>query len=226
MKKITTIIFAIFASMTVSSYAVERAIGINISQATVDTKVTDDVDSNGTVDTTKNISNDVGIASLFFEISNSIGDRGHLAFGVDYVPFSAEWENRSTTQTTKSLTASGSTSGTNKGSVEVDGHTTIYLQPGVTLGTTDVVLYGTVAYVTADAEADVQSVSSTNKKVDLSMDGTKLGIGLKKPTAFGFVKLEYASTDYDPISTTTSNNTKVTADMDVDFVTLSIGKSF
>ena len=58
------------------------------------------------------------------------------------------------------------------------------------------------------------------------MDGTKYGVGIKKSTGFGFVKLEYATTEYDTLSTTTSNNTKVTADMDVDFVTLSIGKSF
>ena len=225
MKKLITIIFAIFATMTVSSQAVERAFGINLSYAGIDTQVKDDIDSNGTTDTTKDITNDVGIASIFLEVSNSFGDRGHIAFGVDYIPFSAEWESRSTTQTTKSLTASGSTSGTNKGNVEVDGHTTIYIQPGITMAN-DVILYGTLAYVTADAEADVQSVSSTDKTVDLSMDGTKYGFGLKKSTGFGFVKLEYASTEYDTLSTTTSNNTKVTADMDVDFVTLSIGKSF
>ena len=90
----------------------------------------------------------------------------------------------------------------------------------------DLILYGSLAYVTANAEADVQSVSSTDKTVDLDMEGTKFGVGIKKPTAFGFVKLEYATTEYDTLSTTTSNSTKVTADMDVDFLTLSIGKSF
>ena len=224
MKKLIAIMFAIFATMTVSSQAVERAFGINLSYAGIDTQVKDDVDSNGTTDTTKDITNDVGIASIFLEVSNSFGDRGHIAFGVDYIPFSAEWEDRSTTQTSMKTDAT-ETSGTNKGNVEVDGHTTIYIQPGITMAN-DVILYGTLAYVTADAEADVQSVSSTNKTVDLSMDGTKYGFGLRKSTGFGFVKLEYASTEYDTLSTTTSNNTKVTADMDVDFVSLSIGKSF
>ena len=224
MKKLITIVFAIFATMTVSSQAVERAFGINLSYAGIDTQVKDDVDSNGTTDTTKDITNDVGIASIFLEVSNSFGDRGHIAFGVDYIPFSAEWESRSTTQTSMT-TSTTETSGTNKGNVEVDGHTTIYIQPGITMAN-DVILYGTLAYVTADAEADVQSVSSTDKTVDLSMDGTKYGVGIKKSTGFGFVKLEYASTEYDTLSTTTSNNTKVTADMDVDFVSLSIGKSF
>ena len=41
-----------------------------------------------------------------------------------------------------------------------------------------------------------------------------------------FFKLEYAETDYDEISVTTSNNTKVTADMDNTVIALSIGKQF
>ena len=41
-----------------------------------------------------------------------------------------------------------------------------------------------------------------------------------------FVRLEYAETDYDEISVTTSNSTKVTADMDNTTLALSVGKSF
>ena len=54
----------------------------------------------------------------------------------------------------------------------------------------------------------------------------KLGLGLKKETGFGFIKLEYSETDYDEISATTSNNTKVTADIDTDILALSVAKSF
>ena len=41
-----------------------------------------------------------------------------------------------------------------------------------------------------------------------------------------FVKLEYAETDYDDISVTTSNNTKITADIDNATTSLSVGRSF
>ena len=41
-----------------------------------------------------------------------------------------------------------------------------------------------------------------------------------------FLKLEYAETDYDDISVTTSNSTKVTADIDNTTLALSLGKSF
>ena len=40
------------------------------------------------------------------------------------------------------------------------------------------------------------------------------------------MKLEFATTDYDPISVVTSNNTKVTGDIDNTGLTLSLGKSF
>ena len=87
-------------------------------------------------------------------------------------------------------------------------------------------VFGTVGLVRADVESKVQSISSTNKTVDQSLDGMKLGLGLKKETGFGFIKLEYSETDYDDISATTSNNTKVTADIDTDILALSVARSF
>ena len=43
----------------------------------------------------------------------------------------------------------------------------------------------------------VQSVSSQNKTVTETLDGIKLGAGVKKDLGGLFVKLEYAQTDYD-----------------------------
>ena len=80
--------------------------------------------------------------------------------------------------------------------------------------------------VRADVESKVQSISSTDKTVDQSLDGVKLGLGLKKETGFGFIKLEYSETDYDEISATTTNSTKITADIDTDVLALSVAKSF
>ena len=40
------------------------------------------------------------------------------------------------------------------------------------------------------------------------------------------VQIELSETDYDPISATTSNSTRVTADIDTQAITLSLGKSF
>ena len=51
--------------------AITKSIGITAVSSTIDSTVTDDVDSNGTIDTTKDISNDIGYGSLFFEVSGS-----------------------------------------------------------------------------------------------------------------------------------------------------------
>ena len=210
---------------TSPSIAWEKAAGLSLQYAGIDTNVTDDVDSNGTTDTSKDISNNIGVPSLFFEATNNYGSRS-LTIGLDYIPLEAEFDSRSTTQS--SLKASGdgaATSGTNKGSVNVSNHLTIYVQPGVQVND-DLTVFATAAYVTADAEAEVVSVSSTNKTVDKTLEGTKLGVGIKRNTNYGFMKLEYAVTDYDPLSVTTSNSTKVTGDIDNTGITLSFGKAF
>ena len=88
-------------------------------------------------------------------------------------------------------------------------------------------IFATLGLVRADVESKVQSISSTDKTVDQSLDGIKLGIGLKRDVgANGFFKLELNKTDYDDISATTSNSTKVTADIDSTVLGLSVGRSF
>ena len=209
--------------------AVTKSIGITGVSSTIDSRVTDDIDSNGTIDTTKDISNDVAYGSLFFEVTNENVGPGSITFGIDLIPGSAEFDSRSTSQQSSKAKAAGAspqTTGTNKGTVDVDNHITLYVQPGITTSN-GLNLFATIGYVTADAEADVQSVSSTNKTESLSLDGVKLGVGIKK--VFGndmFLRLEYAETDYDTISVTTENSSKVSADIDNTTLALSIGKQF
>ena len=220
-KLIISILFLLGFSTT--AYATGSA-GLTISMADINSSVKDDVDSNGSIDTTKNLSNDVTFASIFFE--KALND--NMSVGIDFIPFEAEFESRSTTQSSTKAKAAGAapqTTGTNKGTADVSNHLTFYLQPQKELRG-GLKVFGTVGLVRADVESLVQSVSSTNKTVNQSLDGTKLGLGLKKETGFGFVRLEYSETDYDQISTTTSNNTKVTADIDTDILALSVARNF
>ena len=196
------------------------SVGFTISNADVKSSVKDDIDNNGSTDTTKNISNDVTFASIFFE--KAVNE--NMSIGIDFIPFEAEFESRSTTQTSRTTTSTD-TSGTNKGTAEVSRHLTFYLQPQKEIRD-GLKVFGTVGFVRADVESLVQSVSSTDKTVEQDLDGTKLGLGLKKETGFGFIKLEYSETDYDDVSVTTSNSTKVTADIDTEVLSLSVAKSF
>ena len=217
-KLVLSIVFLLGFSTTV--YATGSA-GFTISSADVKSTVKDDVDSNGTTDTTKNLSNTVTFASIFVE--KALSD--NLSVGIDFIPVDAEFESRSTTQSSIKEKGSSTTTGTNKGTADVSRHLTFYVQPQKEI-TNGLKVFGTLGLVRADVESKVQSISSTDKTVDQSLDGTKLGIGLKKETGFGFVKLEYSETDYDDISTTTSNNTKVTADIDTDILALSVARNF
>ena len=216
-KLVLSIIFLLGFSTT--AYAT-GSVGFTISNAKVLSGVSDDIDSNGTTDTTRNLSNDVTFASIFLE--KALSD--NMSVGLDFIPAEAEFESRSTTQTSRTTTSTD-TSGTNKGTAEVSRHLTFYLQPQKEIRD-GVKVFGTLGFVRADVESLVQSVSSTDKTVEQDLDGMKLGLGLKKETGFGFIKIEYSETDYDDISATTSNNTKVTADIDTEILALSVAKSF
>ena len=216
-KLVLSIIFLLGFATT--SYAT-GSVGLTISSADVKSTVKDDIDSDGSIDTTKNISNDVTFASIFIE--KAVSD--NMSVGIDFIPFEAEFESRSTTQVSLK-DSSTTTSGTNKGTADVSRHLTFYLQPQKEIRD-GLKVFGTLGLVRADVESVVQSVSSTDKTVEQDLDGVKLGLGLKKETGFGFIKLEYSETDYDDISATTSNNTKVTADIDTDILALSVAKSF
>ena len=217
-KLVLSIIFLLGFSTT--SYAT-GSVGFTISSADVKSTVKDDIDSNGTTNTTRNLSNEVTFGSIFFE--RALND--NMSVGIDFIPFEAEFESRSTSQSSIKEKGSSTTTGTNKGTADVSRHLTFYVQPQKEINN-GLKVFGTVGLVRADVESLVQSVSSTNKTVEQSLDGTKLGLGLKKETGFGFIKLEYGRTDYDDISATTSNNTKVTADIDTDILALSVARSF
>ena len=217
-KLILSMIFLLGFSTT--SYATGSA-GFTVSLADVKADVSDDIDSNGTTDTTKSLSNDVVFASIFLE--RAIND--NMSVGIDFIPFEAEFESRSTTQSSIKGAGTSTTTGTNKGTADVSNHLTLYIQPQREIND-GLKVFGTLGLVRADVESKVQSISSTDKTVDQSLDGMKLGLGLKKETGFGFVKLEYSETDYDEISATTSNSTKVTADIDTEILALSVAKSF
>jgi len=219
MKKLVLSIVLLLGFVS-NSYAT-GSVGVTFSNADVNSTVKDDIDNNGSTDTTKNLSNDVTFASIFFE--KALND--NMSVGLDFIPFEAEFESRSTTQASIKGKTTSSTSGTNKGTADVSRHLTFYLQPQKEIKG-GLKLFGTLGIVKADVESLVQSVSSTDKTVEQSLDGIKLGLGLKKETGFGFVKLEYSETDYDDISATTSNDTKVTADIDTEILALSVAKSF
>ena len=139
-----------------SANAFERKIGFSASMAMLDTTVTDDIDSNGSIDTSKDISNDVIIPSLFLEFATDLPNGAKASFGIDYIPMSAELESRSTTQ------SSNGTSGTNSGTLDASNHITAYATLGGDVAGNHVFALAGMMY--AEGEYDLKSVSSTNSR--------------------------------------------------------------
>ena len=220
MKKLILTI-AFLASYVTAAYS-QGSMGFTVNLADIDTSLSDDIDNNGSTDTTKDISNEVVFGSIFLERELDNG----VVVGIDFIPFEAEFESRSTSQSSIKEKGSSTTTGTNKGTADVSKHLTLYVQPTRELDNGSKV-FATLGIVRADVESKVQSISSTNKTVDQSLDGFKFGVGMKRDLGTnGFFKLELNRTDYDDISATTSNSTKVTADIDTTVLGLSIGRSF
>lgn len=207
----------------IASFA-EVTVGVTISSNSLDTAGKEDVDSNGTIDDTKNVTDDFMVGSVFFE-NTVMGDTMGLTIGVDYIPFDADIDKRSITQS--SLKDSSTvTTGTNSVEGTVEGHKTFYIQPGFRYGDNSMI-YATLGIAMADINVKNSSISSTDMNKTVDLDGTKLGVGFKTVKDSGLViKLDYTDTSYDEVSFTTSNNTKATADLDNTALALSIGKQF
>ena len=227
MKKILLIIstLALIIAPAIAN-AGNFAMGVTISDNSLDTAGTEDVDSNGTIDDTKNVTDDFMVGSIFAEYTN-MGDRFGITVGVDYIPFDADIDERSISQSSlKAKTDGAATTGTNAVKGTVESHRTIYLQPGMSVGTNSMV-YLTYGFVSADVNGTSTSISHTDINETKDLDGTKIGVGIKKVTDSGMViKLDYSDTDYDPVSFRTGNNTTATADLDNRSVGVSIGKQF
>ena len=202
------------------------AMGVTVSSNSLDTAGKEDVDNDGTIDDTKNVSDDFIVGSIFAEYTN-MGDKYGITIGLDYIPFDADIDKRSIDQSSIKAKGDGAaTTGTNTVEGTVKDHTTIYIQPGMAVGTNSM-FYLTYGLVMADVNAKNSSISSTDLNSTKSLDGTKIGFGLKKVSDNGIItKFDVSETEYDSVSFTTSNNTKATADLDNTAISVSIGKQF
>ena len=233
MKNLISSILAIFMllSLNVAANASGFGLGVSVSSNTLDTAGKEDVDSNGTIDATKTVSDDITIGSIFGEYSATEinGSKLAMTIGIDYIPADADIDKRSITQNASGAKAGGASpqsTGTNSVEATVEDHYTLYLQPGFMVNDSTM-LYGTVGYSNATIIGKSVSLSHTNINKSQDLEGTVVGAGVKHVRDNGlFIKLDYKETSYDTISFTTSNSTKATADLDNETFALSIGKQF
>jgi opacity protein-like surface antigen len=164
-------------------------------------------------------------ASIFVEYNKTMSKEWDVAFGLDYIPFSTEIDDRSDSDTDIALNQN--VTGTRKATLDLKNHFTAYIQPSYNLGN-GLALFGKVGYSHADLEIKSTPLSNQgtlNKKDDL--EGYLVGLGVQKNIdKTMFVRFEANYTDYDTVNYTNSSGTAFSADPELWTAKISIGKSF
>jgi opacity protein-like surface antigen len=164
-------------------------------------------------------------ASIFVEYNKTMSKEWDVAFGLDYIPFSAEIDSRSDTETNNS--DGNNVTGSRSATLDLKNHLTAYIQPSYNLGN-GLAVFGKVGYSHADLEISTRNLSNSgtlNKKDDL--EGYLVGVGMQKNIDKTlFVRFEANYTDYDTVTYVNSSGTRFSADPELWTAKISIGKSF
>jgi opacity protein-like surface antigen len=164
-------------------------------------------------------------ASIFAEYNKTMSKEWDVAFGLDYIPFSAEIDDRSETNSDKTL--DGTVTGTRKATLDLKNHITAYIQPSYNLGN-GLAVFGKAGFSHADLKISSTGLSSDGTlNADDKLQGYLAGIGIQKNIdKTMFVRFEGNYTDYDTVTYTNSEGTRFTADPELWTAKISIGKSF
>jgi len=167
-------------------------------------------------------------ASIFIEYNKTMSKEWDVAFGLDYIPFSAEIDSRSGADVGGDIeTTNSAQAGTKSATLDLKNHATFYIQPTYNLGN-GLAVFGKVGYSRADLKitsGNTATGSTLNK--DDTLEGYLAGIGIQKNIdKTMFVRFEANYTDYNTVTYTNSSGTIFSADPEMWTAKISIGKSF
>jgi len=197
----------------------------NIDGTASDTQVTDAGALVAQTRGNKNGDADFPFGSIFVEYAKTMDKDLDLIIGLDYVPFKAEIDSKSFSDTSLEATTTGT--GTRKAKLELENYATLYLQPTFKIGGGTAV-YGKVGYIHGDVtiSGSNAATSSTINAKD-TLNGYTVGLGVQHNINKNvFVRLEGNYTDHDNVTATDSKGTKFNADSEMYAGKLSIGYSF
>ena len=172
---------------------------------------------------------DFPFGSIFVEYAKTMNKDLDLIIGLDYVPFKAEIDSQSRSDSSLEVgNADGvSTTGVRKAKLELENYATLYLQPTFKVGGGTAV-YGKVGYIHGDVKitgSNTATSSTINAKDTLK--GYTVGLGVQHNINKNlFVRLEGNYTDHDTVTATDSKNTTFTADSEIYAGKIAIGYSF
>ena len=217
------IIAAISASFLVSAaFADSTNIGVRFSSADLSASGSENTNLAGTDLTQKERDASFEIPSIFVEKQFETNSMLNIAVGLDFVPL------------TEDVATLGGGDGTDA-KVKAGNLITAYIQPSISVSE-NISVFGKIGYAQGDLEitditrqATTAGTASTDNGADKSLDGPVFGLGVqmnKDVGVFNFVRLEATRTDFDQVKHTNSNGKNLTADAEMDLITLTIGKNF
>ena len=226
-KIIMSLIFGLSLFMMPVKAQEGLSLGITIGSHRLDQAADEDVDANGSVDAKHSRSDSFQVPALTASYTKDLVGMMSLTVGAEYVPVSATLSSAINTDTDSTDKDSDiDRAVTNRVKAKLDNHLTIFIQPTVNVSDT-LKVFGTVGYSEADVEVQGQTQTSTAKNYSPTLEGIRLGLGARYYVQDGvFLQLEGYQVDYDTISGTTSDDTKVTVDADDQVIQLTIGTTF
>jgi opacity protein-like surface antigen len=238
MIKIKKIIPAALLLTSISSVALADNwnVGASVSYANIDGTASDTQEQVRAAGTTREAQTRGGksgdanfpFGSIFVEYAKTMNKDLDLIIGLDYVPFKAEIDSKSFTDSSLEGSATGvSVTGVRTAKLELENYATLYLQPTFKVGGGTSV-YGKVGYIHGDVKitGSNTATSSTINAKD-TLNGYTVGLGVQHNINKNlFVRLEGNYTDHDTVKATDSKQTTFTADSEMYAGKISIGYSF
>jgi hypothetical protein len=219
------IITAISAALVASAaFADSTNVGFRISTGNLSASGSENTNLAGTDVTQAEKDANFEMPSFFVERQLETSGQFNITLGFDYVPLSADV-----------ATLGGATGFDAK--IKAGNLMTAYIQPTMIVSDT-ISVFAKAGYSSGDlkiteisrqATTNGSGTASTDAAQDKKLEGPMYGIGAQYNRAtgpFDFIRLEATHTDFDKISHTNSNSKVLTADAEMDLISLSIGKSF
>tara|TARA_A100001011_G_scaffold211466_1_gene219723 strand:+ start:891 stop:1583 length:693 start_codon:yes stop_codon:yes gene_type:complete len=226
-KTIISLIFGLSLFLLPAKAQEGISVGFTFGSHSLDQAAEEDVDANGTVDAKHSRSDSFKVPALTASYTKDLAGMISLTVGAEYVPVGATLSTAINTDTDSTDKASAiDRAVTNRVKAKLDNHLTVFIQPTVNVSDT-LKVFGTVGYSEADVEIQGQTQTSTAKNYSPTLEGIRLGLGARYYVQDGiFLQLEGYQVDYDKISGTTSDDTKVTVDADDQVLQVTIGTTF
>ena len=229
MNKIKTMLVTVIAitSLTVSAYSFEGfSVGVSASDSTFDTEGRESKNTRTGATSAIEVSSkvkktqDVDIGSIFAEYSFAQGS----TVGISYIPGEATLGSRARTMTQSD---GQNVSGTITAKAEVSDHVSFYVEPTYMMSDVfGVYVKGAASRVSVNSLETQTSTSVTMGYGNQDVWGTSVGIGAKAYYGNLFLKVENMKTEYGTISLNGTNNKNITADIESDATTFSLGYNF